>query len=146
MSAEPQTEFGRAYRGMLFGILSWAQLDIFWTRIDPAAGWYLYAVGEPVPQTPAEPAAVTRFVEQVDALLRKEHQHDYRGIVYADDLENPRLVKIYDPNHLGASCGSSQEPPPPGWIMSRFLPGALGHAAPTASRKRWWEAFLAAAS
>ncbi|MBI2312812.1 MAG: hypothetical protein HYU77_09960 [Betaproteobacteria bacterium] len=131
---------------MLFGILSWAQLDSFWKRIDPAAGWYLYAVGEPPPDVSAEPAAVRRFIEQVNALLRKEHHHDYCGIVYADDLRDPRLVKIYDPNHLGASCGSSKEPPPPGWIMSRFLPGAVGNAVPTASRRRWWEAFLAANS
>jgi hypothetical protein len=59
------------------------------------------------------------FIERIDTLLRNEHHESYCGIVYADDLDNPRLIKIYDPNNLGSSCGSSKNPPGPGWIMSR---------------------------
>jgi hypothetical protein len=59
-------------------------------------------------------------------LLREEHREAYCGIVYADDLENPRLIKIYDPNKLGSSCGSSKNPPGPGWIMSRLPPDGPG--------------------
>ncbi len=36
--------------------------------------------------------------------------YDYCGIVYADDSENPTLVKVYDLNNLGPSCGSCGYP------------------------------------
>jgi hypothetical protein len=89
----------------------------FWQRIDPAAGWYLVAPSAcrrrrlPGCCRPLLPTSAT-FIERIDALLRAEHHESYCGIVYADDLENPRLIKIYDPNNLGSSCGSSKTPHP----------------------------------
>lgn len=143
MTAEP-TEFQRLYTGRLWSVLAWDQLTALWQRIDPAAGWYLVAVGvSPAPTFAADAAGVSAFIERIDSLLRAEHHESYCGIVYADDLENPRLIKIYDPNKLGSSCGSSQNPPLPGWIMSRLPPDEIvaGRAAPE-NRKRWWRGLL----
>ncbi len=143
MTAEP-TEFQRIYAGRLWSVLAWDQLTAFWQRIDPAAGWYLVAVGvSPAPTFAADAATVSAFIERIDALLRAEHHESYCGIVYADDLENPRLIKIYDPNNLGSSCGSSKNPPLPGWIMSRLPPDEIIaiRAAPE-NRKRWWQGLL----
>jgi hypothetical protein len=78
--------FEQLYSGRLWSLLSWQQLTDFWARIDRGAGWYLYAVGEPLPSAPATAAEVERFIAETDALLRKEHHHDYCGIVYADDV------------------------------------------------------------
>ena len=115
------TEFQRLYTGRLWSVMAWDQLTALWQRIDPAAGWYLVAVGvSPAPTSgmaPADAAGVRAFIERIDALLRAEHHESYCGIVYADDLENPRLIKIYDPNNLGSSCGSSGWPPSPGWSV-----------------------------
>ena len=49
------------------------------------------------------------FVTEIDRLLRQDHAEDYCGIVYADDLQQPRFIKIYDPNNLGVSCGYSSK-------------------------------------
>lgn len=144
MQAQPgpahQDEFHRLMSGLLFSLLSWQQLTDFWARVDKDAGWYLYAVGETVPVAPATPAQVGEFIVEVDALLRHDHRESYCGIVYADNLDKPSLVKIYDPNHLGSSCGSSKTATLPGWIMSRVAPVELHqkHAQP-ANRKRWWQ-------
>ena len=129
--------------GRLWAVMSWEQLTAFWARIEQDAGWYLYAVGEPVPQAPASAEQTAEFIRRVDALLRDDHRHDYCGIVYADDLERPTFVKIYDPNNLGVSCGFSTNPPLPGWIMSRVPPESL-HAAqkPPEGRRRWWASLL----
>ncbi len=141
------TEFQSLYTGRLWSVLAWDQLTALWQRIDPAAGWYLVAVGaSPAPtsgMSPADAASVSAFIERIDALLRAEHHESYCGIVYADDLENPRLIKIYDPNNLGSSCGSSKTPHPPGWIMSRLPPDGIAAAgsAPE-NRKRWWQNLL----
>lgn len=131
--------FHELYSGRLWSVMSWDQLAAFWGRIDPKAGWYVYAVGEMVPATPATEQQIGVFIAEVDALLRKEHHHDYCGIVYADDLEKPSFVKIFDPNNLGVSCGFSTNPPLPGWIMSRVAPEDLNPARPAPEgRRRWW--------
>lgn len=142
-TAVQNSDFDRLFEGTLYSLLSWSQLDAFWKRVDPAAGWYLYAVGEPRPQAPVDAEHVTAFILRIDDLLRKEHHEDYCGIVYADDLETPSLVKIYDPNNLGTSCGSSKHRILPGWVMSRMQPSDLGtpQFVPQ-NRKRWWQGFM----
>ncbi len=143
----PTTEFQRLYTGRLWSVMAWEQMMALWQRIDPAAGWYLLAVGVSLAPTSGMATAnaedVSAFIERIDALLRAEHHESYCGIVYADDLENPRLIKIYDPNNLGSSCGSSKNPPLPGWIMSRLPPDEIIaiRAAPE-NRKRWWQGLL----
>jgi hypothetical protein len=163
----PTTEFQRLYTGRVWSVMSWDQLTAFWQRIDPAAGWYLQAIGVGGPRsgspgmqstcprsgipgmqsasapTIGDAATVSAFIERIDALLRADHHESYCGIVYADDLENPRLIKIYDPNNLGSSCGSSKNPPGPGWIMSRVEPDEMPAARPAPeNRQRWWRALL----
>ncbi|MDJ0873574.1 MAG: hypothetical protein QNJ87_17615, partial [Gammaproteobacteria bacterium] len=65
------------------------------------------------------------------------------GIVYADDLEKPSFVKIYDPNNLGMVCGYSEQPPLPGWVMSKLRPADLQTAMPPpGNRRRWWARLL----
>ena len=137
--------FQRAYTGRLWSIMSWDQLAAFWQRLDAEAGWYLYAVGEALPEAAAPAPLVAEFTRRVDELLRRDHHESYCGIVYADDLERPRFVKIYDPNHLGSSCGSSKHPPLPGWIMSLVAPEDLNpNSPPPANRRRWWQALTGA--
>ena len=139
-----RTEFDQLFDGTLYSLLSWKQLEAFWTRLDRGGGWYLYAVGEPCPLEPADAEHVAAFVREMDALLRREHREEYCGIVYADDLERPRLIKIYDPNHLGSSCGSGKHRILPGWVMSRTPPTNLTPPSHfiTQDRKRWWRGFL----
>lgn len=136
-------EFDALFDGRLFSILSWTQLDVFWRKLDPGAGWFLYAVGQERPSTPAEAHQVTAFVQQLDSLLRKEHPEDYCGIVYTDDVDDPRLIKVYDPHNLGSVCGTmGKERVLPGWVISRVPPSDLtpSHAVPQ-NRRRWWQQF-----
>lgn len=134
------SEFQRLYTGRVWSVMGWDQLTEFWKRIDPAAGWYLLAAGAVPATVPADAAAVAGFIGQIDKLLREDHRETYCGIVYADDLDNPRLIKIYDPNNLGSSCGSSKNPPGPGWIMSRELPDESISMVPVPeNRRRWWQ-------
>jgi hypothetical protein len=134
-------DFLATYNGTLKGVLRWEKLDALWRTISNGKkeGWYLYAVGHDLPEQVASPDETERFMHEVDQLLHKEHDEDYCGIVYTDDFEDPSLVKIYDPGNLGVVCGSSDNPPLPGWIMSRSKPVDLQAAFPVArNRKRWW--------
>ena len=134
-------EFISAFRGSFSGLLRWPELDAFWQvlRHHADARWYVYAVGEPPPQAPLSRDELLHFIEEVDVLLRKEHKEDYCGIVYVDNRSAPTFIKVFDPNNLGVVCGSSNNPPLPGWIISRLPPVDLNAALiPTQSRRRWW--------
>ncbi|HTY03527.1 MAG TPA: hypothetical protein VMC81_07340 [Rhodocyclaceae bacterium] len=138
------TTFADLYAGRLWSVMSWDQLTAFWRRVG-GDGWYLYAVGEALPTTPASADRTLEFVKRIDALLRDDHRHDYCGIVYADDLDQPAFIKIYDPNNLGVSCGFSTNPPLPGWIMSRVPPEDLQpDRKPPEGRRRWWRSLFPA--
>lgn len=134
--------FKAVFDGQCFGVLRWEQLTALWERLrqDADAGWYIYAVGEPVPTVPVSGEELRRFLVEIDALLRREHTADYCGIVYTDDRDSPSLVKIYDPNNLGVVCGSSAAPPLPGWVLSKQRPIDLPAAfPPPRNRRRWWQ-------
>jgi len=136
----PQSEFDQAFNGILFSLLSWEQLAEFWPKINHEAGWYLYAIGEPAPTSPAPATQVGVFLHEIDALLHRDHEESYCGIVYADNIDNPSLIKIFDPHNLGVSCGSSKNPPLPGWVMSLTPPTEMRpRGIIPANRKRWWQ-------
>ncbi len=133
--------FVRAFRGSFIAALRWPQLDALWDQIRAraGAGWYLYQIGEPPPQAAADASRVRTVITEIDALLRAEHQEDYCGIVYADDLDAPTFIKIYDPHNLGVVCGFSNEPPLPGWVISLIPPVDLPAARLASNiRRRWW--------
>ena len=144
MSITQDADYLAAFRGSFTSALRWPQLDALWERLraEPE-GWYVYAVGETPPDSPSDREQFLRFLEEVDALLRREHDEDYCGIVYADDPAAPTMVKIYDPNNLGVSCGYSDNPPLPGWVLSRLPPVDRPAArAQPAGRRRWWHRLL----
>ncbi|MDH3406791.1 MAG: hypothetical protein OEM48_07675 [Gammaproteobacteria bacterium] len=133
-----------AFRGHFTGVLSWEELDAFWkvVRKRDNAGWYVYAISESPPTMPASAEQVNQFISEIDALLRKEHQEDYCGIVYTDNKTEPTMIKIFDPNNLGVQCGFSDNPPLPGWVMSRLPPVTLPDKSRLPdNRKRWWQKF-----
>lgn len=143
MSAQTLDDpFYRQFRGTFSGIMSWAQLDTFWEVVRQAAdrGWYIYAIGEAVPTQTSGGEQVRSFIAEIDALLHKEHREDYCGIVYTDSKTEPTMIKIFDPNNLGVSCGSSTNPPLPGWIMSLIPPSELqSRRILPEGRRRWWQ-------
>ena len=141
MTTDTQPEFYQQFRGGFTGILRWPQLESFWQKLRGRAdaGWYIYAPGEAVPQQPATAEKLNQFIDELDILLKKEHQEDYCGIVYVDDESVPTFIKIYDPGNLGVVCGFSDQPPLPGWILSLTPPQTLNEKTfLTQSRKRWW--------
>ena len=139
------TDFRSAFRGTFSGVLRWPQLDALWVTLRDVAddSWYIYAVGEAPPIRVATAEEFNRFIDEVDVLLRREHEEDYCGIVYTDSFETPTFVKIFDPNNLGVSCGYSDNPPLPGWILSRIPPVDLQGGVLPGNRKRWWQRLFA---
>lgn len=131
-----------AFRGSFTSMMRWHHLDEFWANLRQQAAndWYIYAVGEEPPEETVSEEHMLKFIDEIDVLLHQEHDEDYCGIVYSDDKEAPSFIKIFDPNNLGVSCGFSENPPLPGWILSRVKPVELESALnPPNNRRRWWQ-------
>jgi len=142
MDNEVTPPFISAYQGSFTSMMRWPQLDDFWLQLNEQAddSWYIYAIGEQPPQQPSTKETLLSFIKEIDVLLHQDHTEDYCGIVYADDKVSPHFIKIYDPNNLGVSCGFSDNPPMPGWILSKIKPVELESALnPPNNRRRWWQ-------
>jgi hypothetical protein len=138
------TDFYHHYRGRFSSALRWPQLDALWhTILQTPDKWYIYLLNHELPQTPAHAESLQQFIREIDVLLRKEHEHDYCGIVYADSFDHPSMVKIFDPHHLGSSCGSCGYTVYPRWLLSRLPPQPLEDDMPLpANRRRWWQSIF----
>jgi hypothetical protein len=135
--------FETKLNGTLYGLMQWSAWDRLAVslREEVAARWYVSATGAAALDRPLDPAELHVLLGEITLLLRNDHREDYLGIVYVDDLEAPSLVKIYDPNNLGASCGSIGFKVPPGWVLSLDRPTPIDAATPLpGNRRRWWEA------
>ena len=139
--------FTETLNGTLYGVMQWAH----WERLcDQLRGggqaWYFYAVGCGVPDAPLQGMELDKALGEMDTLLRREHVESYLGIVYMDDLANPTLVKIYDPNNLGSSCGSCGYTIPSGWVLSLRPPEPIDSDIPLpGNRRRWWQGLFSSA-
>jgi len=130
------------FKGSFTSCMRWDDLTSFWEvlKLKADSNWYIYAIGEAIPESTSSEAELLKFIDEIDKLLRKEHEEDYCGIVYADNKDDPEYIKIYDPNNLGVSCGFSDDPPLPGWVLSIIPPKPLeDKSVLTQQRKRWWE-------
>ncbi len=136
-----ETSYHQTFNGLFTSLLQWDDLTAFWERLRQGEleQWYIYAVGEAPPADHSSAEEFVQFIEKIDALLRKEHNERICGIVYTNHTDTPSMVKIYDPNNLGLSCGSSENPPLPGWVLSREPPVDLQpiEILPN-NRKHWW--------
>ena len=133
--------FHARLRGTFSGILQWQQLDELWERVKRGE-WYFYQLGQALPTSALRGDELARRIDALNALLRQKYDCSYCGIVYADDVEHPALIKVYDPNNMGSSCSGNAPPSPPGWILSTAAPALIETQVPTpGNRKRWWQLF-----
>lgn len=137
-----ESDYQKALNGSFTSLLQWDALTQFWEQLcqQGTDQWYIYAVGERPPEVTASDGQFTQFIEEIDQLLRREHDERVCGIVYSNHPTAPTMVKIYDPNNLGVSCGYSENPPLPGWILSHQPPVELQpQQILPGNRKRWWQ-------
>ncbi len=146
MGMSIQETYLAAFKSNFTSTMRWHDLDAFWDVLKVQADdqWYIYAVGEMPPFETVDKSQLLNFINKIDALLHKEHDEEYCGIVYIDNQHTPEFIKIFDPNNLGVSCGFSENPPLPGWILSKIQPVELEASFnPPKNRQRWWQKIFA---
>ena len=112
------------FQSRFMGIMQWDDCKgLLEVLISNPDNWYVYDTDEN--QIPSNTTPGAQFVEQIQhikGVLDEEHKERYCGIVYTNDLKNPTFVKIFHPNNLGKTCGSSENPPIPKWLISKTQP------------------------
>lgn len=141
MDSTASATFHARLKGTFQGILQWQQFDELWGRIK-GGQWFFYQIGEAAPEKPLSGDELAVRIDALNTLLRHDHDYHYCGIVYADDVEAPTLVKVYDPNNLGSSFSHNATPTPPLWILSTAQPAPIESDIPSPNnRNRWWRLF-----
>ena len=141
MESTEAVSFHARLKGKFYGMLQWQDLDALWERVK-AGPWFFYQIGEELPDIALSGDDLAIRIVALDKLLRQDHDFHLCGIVYADHVEHPTLIKVYDPNTLGSMCGGSAVPTPPRWILSTSRPEAIEVDAPVPNnRRRWWQLF-----
>ena len=132
-----------ASRGSFKGIRHWHELDSFWQLLETLndGKWFVYDTNREPPNMPVGVDEFSHFIQKTNTLLHEQHQEEYCGIVYVDNIDNPEYIKIYDPANLGVACGYSDNPPLPGWILSRLAACSLHVEKPVSRWKKYLHRF-----
>ena len=136
--------FAARMKGRFYGLLQWSDLDKLWARVRAKPeGWYASLTGHEPPVAAMTADELNKFITEIDALLRREHDYNYCGVVYVDEPETPTLLKIFDPHNMGSGCRVGGEPIAPLWVLSRIQPTLMVNSAPLSnSRHRWWQSLF----
>ncbi|KAG1694815.1 Carbamoyl-phosphate synthase small chain [Nymphon striatum] len=115
------------FKGKFYGVLRWHQLDSIWNILTlmQTRGWYVYEVNKQVPENTLIAEELQSKIASLDAYIREHHEEEYCGIVYANELDTPDFIKVFDPKNLGTSCSIAKTPPLPKWIISLAKPEDL---------------------
>jgi hypothetical protein len=141
MNSAASEAFRLRINGAFIGILKWEGLDALWDKVK-AGQWFFYQIGALLPATPLSGDELAVRIDALNTLLRHDHEYNYCGIVFADNVETPTLIKVYDPNSLGSSCSCNETPAPARWILSIAPPALIESQASTPNnRRRWWQLF-----
>ena len=117
------SDYIKEFQGRFIGIMQWDDCNALLQKlIYQPDDWYLYDTLEAVPSSTMNATSFTADISNIKTILTEEHQERYCGIVYTNDLEKPTFVKIFHPKNLGKSCGSSEHPPIPQWLLSNTKP------------------------
>ncbi|MCP4933372.1 MAG: hypothetical protein GY927_04015 [bacterium] len=111
--------------GRFSGILRWPQFETLWVALSSSPQeWYVYAPNEGAP--PAKPFSADEmkdFLSTTETYLRERCTSDFCGAVYADNVNDPDFVKIYNPRLMGG-CGMGKAALPQ-WLISHIAPVSL---------------------
>lgn len=126
MATLSDTAFWRVFDGPMKGVLDWARYEAFLDRLGESGGdWYVFDLDGEVPGAPQSAEDFAAALSPVDGLIRAVKNRPWLGAVYADDLENPSYIKVFDPAKLGGSCAMPGAKMLPRWIISRIKPDPM---------------------
>ena len=122
------------FQGRFHGILKWDDFENFWQILkNQSDDWFFYDLNLNPPKSTQK---ISIPLDEIYKIIKEQHKERYCGIVYSDDLKRHLMIKVFHPKNLGKSCGSSENPPLPRWIISKIKPENLDFLKPKIN-KSW---------
>jgi hypothetical protein len=116
-------DYFQQFKGRFLGVMQLDDCDtLLQTLIQNPDNWYVYDTLETMPSSTISADNFITKINNIKAIIDEDHDEKYCGIVYVDDLKKPSFVKIFHPKNLGKTCGSSENPPMPQWLISKEKP------------------------
>lgn len=137
------SDFISVYNMRMHGIMQWKDLDALWQNICHQDNWYLYEIGRQIPDQTVGKKALKSALAIINTFLHEQHEKSYCGVVYANNLLAPSLLKIYHPRKMGTSCGDNGSTILPKWTLSTLAPIDLIEWSLAKDEKpTWWKHML----
>ena len=116
-------DYFQQFKGRFLGVMQLDDCDaLLQILIQNPDNWYVYDTLETMPSSTISADNFITKINNIKAIIDEDHDERYCGIVYVDDLKNPSFVKIFHPKNLGKTCGSSENPPMPQWLITKEKP------------------------
>ena len=116
-------DYFQQFKGRFLGVMQLDDCDtLLQILIQNPDNWYVYDTLETMPSSTISADSFITKINNIKAIIDEDHDERYCGIVYVDDLKKPSFVKIFHPKNLGKTCGSSENPPMPQWLISKEKP------------------------
>ncbi len=116
-------DYFQQFKGRFLGVMQLDDCDtLLQTLIQNPDNWYVYDTLETMPSSTISADNFITKINNIKAIIDEDHEERYCGIVYVDDLKKPSFVKIFHPKNLGKTCGSSENPPMPQWLITKEKP------------------------
>ena len=114
--------FAERYWGHFGACLRWTDAEALAGRVAAQPGPWYWAEpendGVPVHTLDAD-AAAARFREHV-AEMQRLKKGAYCNLIFADNSEEPGLIKLFHPRRSGDACRVGGDPIPPWGVLSRY--------------------------
>ncbi len=119
------------------GIMHWDNFEDFWAKLKKnSQNWFYYDTKLQHPDKIT--ANIANKLEEIYNIIKDLHKERYCGLIYVDCLDSPEFVKIFHPQDLGKSCGSSENPPLPRWLISKIAPIDIVKKLNNPDAKKHW--------
>jgi TusA-related sulfurtransferase len=120
-------------QGNLYGLLSWDEFDQTCQYIKDAKdhNWYIYEIDKPLPDNASTDAQINQFIDSLNANIHEEYSREHCGIAFVDSVDNPSILKVFNPKLLKSICNIYGSSPIHGWVISRNKPVDLNSFSET---------------
>ena len=127
--------------GTLAGVIDWHILDQIWHVIQHSGDsrWHVFNNDTPLQgdnraNVVDTSAGLASSLNALNGYLRQSHPHAYCGLVFADSLTDPTLIRIFDPKLITSMCNIYGNAPAPSWVISTMDAAQLAASNKAASK------------